>query len=279
MYNHLHLVKLSTVATHHIWSSRLVEAVSCCENCCLVKKSPTALNLRYKTNQINKGHFHHTFTMIEITLWFWLRNSSVGIFESVHFPPLGKCWLLPKICCWRYSWFPGPQPTASLLAWHDFCFNIWFSLCTHLDSVPPTIRLFAFVPQLSSWGAAVVGRWVVGCGVVGCGVVGGCVVGLGVVGLGVVIGGWFWSSQHRVKSKPRKPQGERMAWKLIIVASCHRIPVRKNWRWAPGLGRRSAAASLPALRLQSEPAWKENLYWLGTSFWLFFASGKGNKQF
>ena len=125
MYNHLRLVKLSTVATHHIWSSRLVEAVSCCENCCLVEKRPTALNLRYQTNQVNKGHLHQSFTMIEITLWFWLRNSSVGIFESVHFPPLGKCWLLPKICCWRYSWFPGPQPTASLLAWHDFCFNNW----------------------------------------------------------------------------------------------------------------------------------------------------------
>ena len=60
-----------------------------------------------------------------------------------------------------------------------FGFSSQFS---HLASVPPTIRLFALVPQLSSCGAAVVCVvWVVGrC------VVGRWVVGLGVVGLGVV---------------------------------------------------------------------------------------------
>ena len=79
-------------------------------------------------------------------------------------------------------------------------------------SNPPTIRLFEFVPQLSCCGARVVGGEVGGCvgGWVG-GWVGGRVVGREVVGAWVG-GFWLRSSQQRVKSKLRKPQGERIAW-------------------------------------------------------------------
>ena len=49
---------------------------------------------------------------------------------------------------------------ANLLAWDALLRKLSNLLLvfplTHLDSVPPTIRLFAFVPQLSCCGAAVV---------------------------------------------------------------------------------------------------------------------------
>ena len=43
---------LSAGASHHIGPPSLVKAVSCSENCRLVKKSPTALNLN---RILNKG--------------------------------------------------------------------------------------------------------------------------------------------------------------------------------------------------------------------------------
>ena len=68
------------------------------------------------------------------------------------------------------------------------------------------------------------------------------------------------AAQGEVESQETtgRADGLRLRIELFLVPAHRGFCAQRLAAAAPGLGRRSAAASLPALRLQSEPAWKES---------------------